>query len=121
MSEKYESHDAFMKRMMREDSAKRGLSEIELLKNDMEQLTEAYYSAMKRIKQLNDDIGRLRAYLNATHEMRKVITPETAEEKLRHYINVTADLRKDLEKDVVDVNDKYDGEAPSTLASFYKN
>jgi len=121
MSDEHETHDAFMKRMMREDSAKRGLSEIELLKKDMEQLTEAYYSAMKRIKQLNDDIGRLRAYLNATHEMRKVITPETAEEKLRHYINVTADLRKDLEEDVVDVNDKYDGEAPSTLASFYKN
>ena len=121
MADEHETHDQFMKRMMREDSAKRGLSEIELLKKDMEQLTEAYYSAMKRIKQLNDDIGRLRAYLNATHEMRKVITPETAEEKLRHYINVTADLRKDLEEDVVDVNDKYDGEAPSTLASFYKN
>ena len=121
MSDEHETHDQFMKRMMREDSEKRGLSEIELLKKDMEQLTEAYYSAIKRIKELNNDIGRLRAYLTATHEMRKVITPETAEEKLRHYINVTADLRKDLEEDVVDVNDKYDGEAPSTLASFYKN
>ena len=75
MSDEYETHDAFMKRMMREDSEKRGLSEIELLKKDMEQLTEAYYSAIKRIKELNNDIGRLRAYLTATHEMRKVITP----------------------------------------------
>ena len=98
---------------------KKGLSEIELLKKDMAQLTEAYYSAIKRIKELNKDIGRLREYLNATHEMRKVITPETSEEKLRHYINVTADLRKNISepKD----KEKYDGEAPSTLASFYKN
>tara|TARA_Y100000310_G_C20420525_1_gene686460 strand:- start:187 stop:552 length:366 start_codon:yes stop_codon:yes gene_type:complete len=121
MSEKYESHDAFMKRMMQEDSAKKGLSEIELLKKDMKELTECYYNAIKRIKELNDDVSRLKAYLTATHEMRKVITPETSEEKLRHYINVTADLRKKIDQDEVDVNDKYDGEAPSTIASFYKN
>lgn len=119
MSDEYETHDAFMKRMMKEDSVKKGLSEIELLKKDMAQLTEAYYSAIKRIKELNNDIGRLRAYLNATHEMRKVITPETSEEKLRHYINITADLRKNISEPKVE--EKYDGEAPSTLASFYKN
>ena len=68
---------------------------------------------------MNKDIGRLREYLNATHEMRKVITPETSEEKLRHYINVTADLRKNISEPKVE--EKYDGEAPSTLASFYKN
>ena len=119
MSDEYETHDAFMKRMMKEDSVKKGLSEIEVLKKDMAQLTEAYYSAIKRIKELNNDIGRLRAYLNATHEMRKVITPETSEEKLRHYINITADLRKNISEPKVE--EKYDGEAPSTLASFYKN
>ena len=119
MSDEYETHDAFMKRMMKKDSAKKSLSEIELLKKDMAQLTEAYYSAIKRIKELNKDIGRLREYLNATHEMRKVITPETSEEKLRHYINVTADLRKNISEPKVE--EKYDGEAPSTLASFYKN
>ena len=113
MSDKYETHDQFMKRMMQEDSAKKGLSEVEVLKKDMEELTEAYYTAIKRIKELNDEVSRLKTYLNATHEMRKVITPETAEEKLRHYINVTADLRKGLEKD-----EEID---PSTLASFYKN
>ena len=119
MSDEYETHDAFMKRMMKEDSAKRGLSEIEVLRKDMAQLTEAYYSAIKRIKELNKDIGRLREYLNATHEMRKVITPETSEEKLSHYINVSADLRKNISEPKVE--EKYDGAAPSTLASFYKN
>jgi hypothetical protein len=49
--------------------------------------------------------------------MRKLITPETSEEKLRHYINVSADLRKNIDKD----EQKYDGESPSTIASFYKN
>jgi hypothetical protein len=44
--------------------------------------------------------------------MRKLITPETSEEKLRHYINVSADLRKNIDKDEVD---------SSTIASFYKN
>ena len=38
MSDEYETHDAFMKRMMKEDSAKKSLSEIELLKKDMAQL-----------------------------------------------------------------------------------
>ena len=50
MSDEYETHDAFMKRMMKEDSAKKSLSEIELLKKDMAQLTEAYYSAIKELK-----------------------------------------------------------------------
>jgi len=87
----------------------------------MEKLTENYNSARKRIIQLDQGITIVKDYLTGTHEVRRVITPETAEEKLRVYINVTADLRKDLEEDVVGVNDKYDGEAPSTLASFYKN
>ena len=121
--DKRESYDAYMSRMMREESEKKPnyiTSDVDALKKDMKELTEAYYTAIKRIKTLNDEIDRLKSYLTATHEMRKVITPETSEEKLRHYINVTADLRKKIDPDEVDVNDKYDGEAPSTIASFYK-
>jgi hypothetical protein len=51
--------------------------------------------------------------------MRKLITPETSEEKLRHYINVSADLRKNISEPKVE--EKYDGDSPSTIASFYKN
>ena len=79
---------------------------------DMKELTEAYYTAIKRIKTLNDEVRHLKTYLTTTHEMRKLITPETSEEKLRHYINVSADLRKDIDKEELDA---------STIASFYKN
>jgi hypothetical protein len=85
----------------------------------MKRLTEAYYEAMKRIKVLNDEVRHLKTYLTTTHEMRKLITPETSEEKLRHYINVSADLRKNISEPKVE--EKYDGESPSTIASFYKN
>ena len=118
---KYESHDAFLKRMMQDDSGKPNYrnSDIDALKRDMKELTEAYYGAMKRIKTLNDEVRHLKVYLTTTHEMRKLITPETSEEKLRHYINVSADLRKNIDKD--EDEKKYDGESPSTIASFYKN
>ena len=122
--DKRESYDAYISRMMREQSEKKPnyiTSDVDALKRDMKELTEAYYEAIKRIKTLNDEIRHLKTYLTTTHEMRKLITPETSEEKLRHYINVSADLRKDIDKDEIEVNDKYDGEAPSTIASFYKN
>ena len=122
--DKRESYDAYMSRMMREQSKKsnnHATSNTDAIKEDMKRLTEAYYEAMKRIKTLNDEVRHLKVYLTTTHEMRKLITPETSEEKLRHYINVSADLRKDIDKDEIEVNDKYDGEAPSTIASFYKN
>ena len=70
--------DTFEEALRRELLEAKGT--IFLLQDDIKQLTEAYYSAIKRIKELNKDIGRLREYLNATHEMRKVITPETSEE-----------------------------------------
>ncbi len=119
-----ESYDAYIGRMMREESEKKPnylTSDVDALKKDMKELTEAYYTAIKRIKTLNDEVSRLKKYLNATHEMRKLITPETSEEKLRHYINVSADLRKDIDEDEHKDEQKYDGEAPSTIASFYKN
>jgi|TARA_B110001454_G_C12557481_1_gene366177 predicted nucleic acid-binding Zn-ribbon protein len=114
-----ESYNAYIGRRMREDAENKPnhfSSDIDALKKDMKELTEAYYTAIKRIKTLNDEIRHLKVYLTTTHEMRKLITPETSEEKLRHYINVSADLRKDIDKD----EQKYDGEAPSTIASFYK-
>lgn len=120
--DKRESYDAYMSRMMREQSEKSNnhiTSEADAMKEDMKRLTEAYYEAMKRIKVLNDEVRHLKTYLTTTHEMRKLITPETSEEKLRHYINVTADLRKNISEPKV--QEKYDGESPSTIASFYKN
>ena len=47
MSDEYETHDQFMKRMMREDSEKRGLSEIELLKNLYDQQLEKFKQSPK--------------------------------------------------------------------------
>jgi hypothetical protein len=120
--DKRESYDAYISRMMREQSEKSNnhiTSEADAMKEDMKRLTEAYYEAMKRIKVLNDEVRHLKTYLTTTHEMRKLITPETSEEKLRHYINVTADLRKNISEPKV--QEKYDGESPSTIASFYKN
>ena len=117
--DKRESYDAYISRMMREESEKKPnyiTSDVDALKRDMKELTEAYYTAIKRIKTLNHEIRQLKVDLTTTQEMRKLITPETSEEKLRHYINVSADLRKDIDKD----EQKYDGEAPSTIASFYK-
>ena len=119
--DKRESYDAYMSRMMREQSEKSNnhiTSDTDAIKEDMKRLTEAYYEAMKRIKVLNDEVRHLKTYLTTTHEMRKLITPETSEEKLRHYINVSADLRKNIDKED---EKKYDGESPSTIASFYKN
>ena len=118
--DKRESYDAYISRMMREQSKKSNnhiTSEADAMKEDMKRLTEAYYEAMKRIKTLNDEVRHLKTYLTTTHEMRKLITPETSEEKLRHYINVSADLRKNIDKED---EQKYDGESPSTIASFYK-
>ena len=120
--DKRESYDAYISRMMREQSEKSNnhiTSEADAMKEDMKRLTEAYYEAMKRIKVLNDEVRHLKTYLTTTHEMRKLITPETSEEKLRHYINVSADLRKNISEPKV--QEKYDGESPSTIASFYKN
>ena len=120
--DKRESYDAYISRMMREQSEKSNnhiTSEADAMKEDMKRLTEAYYEAMKRIKVLNDEVRHLKTYLATTHEMRKLITPETSEEKLRHYINVSADLRKNISEPKV--QEKYDGESPSTIASFYKN
>jgi hypothetical protein len=120
--DKRESYDAYISRMMREQSEKSNnhiTSEADAMKEDMKRLTEAYYEAMKRIKVLNDEVRHLKTYLTTTHEMRKLITPETSEEKLRHYINVSADLRKNISEPKV--QEKYDGDSPSTIASFYKN
>ena len=120
--DKRESYDAYISRMMREQSEKKPnyiTSDVDALKRDMKELTEAYYTAIKRIKTLNDEVRHLKTYLATTHEMRKLITPETSEEKLRHYINVSADLRKNISEPKV--QEKYDGESPSTIASFYKN
>jgi len=120
--DKRESYDAYISRMMREQSEKSNnhiTSDTDAIKEDMKRLTEAYYEAMKRIKVLNDEVRHLKTYLTTTHEMRKLITPETSEEKLRHYINVSADLRKNISEPKV--QEKYDGDSPSTIASFYKN
>jgi predicted nucleic acid-binding Zn-ribbon protein len=95
-----ERHDVFLKRMMQETSKKSRYvtSDIAALKEDMKQLTEAYYEAIKRIKTLNDEVRHLKKYLTAT--LRKKIT------------NKDKDEHKDEQK--------YYGEAPSTIASFYK-
>ena len=105
--DKRESYDAYMSRMMREQSEKSNnhiTSDTDAIKEDMKRLTEAYYEAMKRIKVLNDEVRHLKTYLTTTHEMRKLITPETSEEKLRHYINVSADLRKNISEPKVKKN-----------------
>ena len=96
-----ETYDAFMKRMMREDSKKSRYvtSDISALKEDMKQLTEAYYTAIIKIKELNSEVNHLKKYLTAT--LRKKLT------------NKDKDEHKDEQK--------YYGEAPSTIASFYKN
>ena len=51
--DKRESYDAYMSRMMREQSKKsnnHATSNTDAIKEDMKRLTEAYYEAMKRKK-----------------------------------------------------------------------
>ena len=57
--DKRESYDAYMSRMMREQSEKSNnhiTSDTEAIKEDMKRLTEAYNETMQRIKVLNHSL-----------------------------------------------------------------
>ena len=57
-----ERHEAYMLRRIREENSKREkvLTEREIMQRDMEELTKAHYSAIGRIKELNEEVESLK-------------------------------------------------------------
>ena len=57
-----ERHEAYMLRRIGEEDSKRKkvLTEREIVQRDMEELTKAHYSAIGRIKELNEEVESLK-------------------------------------------------------------
>ncbi len=57
-----ERHEAYMLRRIKEEDSKRKsvLTEREIMQRDMEELTKAHYSAIGRIKELNEEVESLK-------------------------------------------------------------
>ena len=62
VQEQQERHEAYMLRRIREEDSKRKkvLTEREIVQRDMEELTKAHYSAIGRIKELNEEVESLK-------------------------------------------------------------
>ena len=58
----YEGHEAYMLRRIKEEDSKREkvLTQQEIMQRDMEELTKAHYSAIGRIKELNEEVESLK-------------------------------------------------------------
>ena len=58
----HEGHEAYMLRRIKEEDSKRKsvLTEREIMQRDMEELTKAHYSAIGRIKELNEEVESLK-------------------------------------------------------------
>ena len=57
-----EGHEAYMLRRIKEEDSKRKsvLTERGIMQRDMEELTKAHYSAIGRIKELNEEVESLK-------------------------------------------------------------